>query len=130
MPPPDDPVILQSVSGDISYEHSSSSTLAARPEISTVVPSRFGTVNEIGDALLVAPNCQVESATTKVLVASGASAQFEVVVMVVPVFDAMVCSCAAPVPLAIRTVAPMYSFASMLSVLLPIVVTEKMSALS
>src|SRR5260370_32540972 len=55
------PEILHLVSGDNSKAFSSSRTFAARPETCTVAPSRFGTTNETGDALLVAPNCHAES---------------------------------------------------------------------
>ena len=89
-----------------------------------VTPSRLGTTNETGDALLEAPNCQAESATRKTLVASGCKAQFVIAVMVVAEFAAMVCSCPAPVPFEIRTVAPVYSFGSILRVLLPTVFGE------
>ena len=45
-------------------------------------------------------------------------------VRVVAVLEAMVRSCPAPVPALIRTVAPLYRFGTMFSVLLPIVVAE------
>src|SRR5580700_5186162 len=105
-------------------------TLAARPETSTVTPSRLGIANETGDALLEAPNCHVESAIRKKLVLSGWTLQGVVMVTVLAVLDAMVCSCPAPVPVVIRTVAPLYRFTSMLRALLPMVVAELILACS
>jgi hypothetical protein len=81
-------------------------------------------MNETGDALLDAPNCQAESATRKALVVSGSISHFAVIVIVLAEFAAIVLYCPAPVPPEIRTVAPLYSFASMFRVLLPTVVPE------
>src|ERR1700728_1804607 len=95
-----------------------------------VTPWRFGTANETGDALLDAPNCQVESAIRNELVGSGGMLHGVVTVSVVAVLEAMVCSCPAPVPSVILAVAPLYRFSTMFSVLLPTVVAENISTCS
>lgn len=121
---PVEPKIVQRVSGDNAYAHSSSATLAASPETSMVTPCRFGTEKETGDALLEAPNVQLDSAIRKKLVVSGWTLQGVITVSVLAVLEAIVASCPAPVPAVIRTVAPLYRFTTMLSVLFPTVVGE------
>src|SRR5712671_381825 len=65
---PTPPEILHSVSGESSYEHSSSCAFAARPEISTMAPALLGTANVTGLDVAVAPNCQLASAIRNLLV--------------------------------------------------------------
>lgn len=89
-----------------------------------VTPWRFGTANETGDALLEAPNVQVDSAIKKELVESGGTLQGVDTVSVVAVLEAIVCSCPSPVPAVMRTVAPLYRFSAIFNVLLPIVVAD------
>src|ERR1039457_3198303 len=122
------PPIVHRVSVDSNGGPSRLFTFAPLPCMCSVTPVSFGISNCTGLVLEVAAKCQAASATTKRPVASGRTAHGCVSVRVVAVFDVIVYSWSAQVPLMIRTIMPAELAPPISAVLLPTVLAVAMVA--